>query len=83
MIKYLFILPVTAHAGDYPARRLEESLGHGATLNTRSIQYAVDYIHDHGGGRLVFEVGNNLTGSIDLKSDVGLESKEGRGCWAG
>jgi hypothetical protein len=78
MIKYLFILflPVTAHAGDYPASTFGIR-SDGATLNTRSIQFAVDYIHDHGGGRLVFEVGRYLTGSIHLKSDVGLELKEG------
>jgi len=78
MIKYLLILllPAAAHAADYPA----SSFGirsDGATLNTRSIQYAIDYIHDHGGGRLVFDVGRYLTGSIHLKSAVGLELKEG------
>jgi Glycosyl hydrolases family 28 len=78
MIKYLFVLlwPVVAQAGDYPASMFGIR-SDGVTLNTRSIQYGVDYIHDHGGGRLVFEVGRYLTGSIHLKSDVGLELKEG------
>jgi hypothetical protein len=78
MIKYLFflLLPVVARAGDYPASMFGIR-SDGVTLNTRSIQYGVDYIHDHGGGRLVFEVGRYLTGSIHLKSDVGLELKEG------
>ncbi len=78
MIKYLFVLflPLVAHAGDYPA----SSFGirsDGATLNTRSIQYAVNFIHERGGGNLVFEVGRYLTGSIHLKSDVGIVLKEG------
>src|SRR5580693_347847 len=78
MIKYLLLLflPVAAHAGDYPASTFGIR-SDGMTLNTRSIQYAVDFIHDRGGGRLVFEVGRYLTGSIHLKSDVGLELKEG------
>src|ERR1700735_4860537 len=77
MLKYLLLLlPFVASAEDYPAS-VFGIRSDGTTLNTRSIQYAVDYIHDHGGGRLVFEVGRYLTGSIHLKSDVGLELKEG------
>ncbi len=78
MIKYLFILlPLFARAGaDYTA----SSFGirsDGSTLNTRSIQYAVDYIHGKGGGKLVFEVGRYLTGSVHLKSNVCIELREG------
>ena len=77
MIKYLFLfLPVVAFAQDYPASTFGIR-SDGITLNTRSIQYAVDYIHDHGGGRLVFEVGRYLTGSIHLRSNVGFELREG------
>jgi len=78
MIKYLLILllPVAAYSEDYPASMFGIR-SDGVTLNTRSIQYAVDLIHDRGGGRLVFEVGRYLTGSIHLRSDVGLELKEG------
>jgi hypothetical protein len=78
MIKYLVFLlwPVAASAGDYPASMFGVR-SDGVTLNTRSIQYAVDFIHDRGGGRLVFDVGRYLTGSIHLRSDVGLELKEG------
>ncbi|WP_340111809.1 glycoside hydrolase family 28 protein [Maribellus mangrovi] len=49
----------------------------GTTLNTRSIQKAIDYIHDNGGGRLVFYVGRYLTGTIYLKSDVTIQLEEG------
>lgn len=47
----------------------------GVTLNTRSIQRAVDYISEQGGGRLIFYVGRYLTGSIELKSNVTTVSK--------
>ncbi len=67
---------MAAFAGDYPASMFGVR-SDGVTLNTRSIQYAVDFIHDHGGGRLVFDVGRYVTGSIHLRSDVGLELKEG------
>lgn len=78
MTKYLIILllPVAAYASNYPASMFGIR-SDGVTLNTRSIQYAVDFIHDRGGGTLVFEVGRYLTGTIHLRSDVGLELKEG------
>jgi polygalacturonase len=49
----------------------------GVTLNTRSIQFAIDYIHQQGGGRLVFDVGRFLTGTIHLKSNTTLHLLEG------
>src|SRR4029079_17622739 len=63
-------------ARDYPAS-LFGIYSDGVTLNTRSIQFAIDYIHEQGGGRLVFDVGRFLTGSLHLKSDVTLHLKEG------
>ena len=78
MIKSLLLLflPLAAWAGDYPASMFGIR-SDGVTMNTRSIQYAVDFIHERGGGNLVFDVGRFLTGSIHLRSDVGLELKEG------
>lgn len=49
----------------------------GTTLNTRIIQAAIDFISENGGGRLIFESGVYLTGTIYLKSDVDLHLKEG------
>ena len=49
----------------------------GVTLNTRSIQAAIDYICSHGGGVLEISVGRYLTGSIHLKSNVELRLLEG------
>jgi hypothetical protein len=63
-------------AKDYPASLFGIS-SDGVTLNTRSIQAAIDHIHAHGGGRLVFYVGRYLTGSIHLKSKVSLHLQEG------
>jgi polygalacturonase len=63
-------------AKDYPAS-LFGIYSDGVTLNTRSIQFAIDYIHEQGGGRLVFDVGRFLTGSIHLKSNVTLHLLEG------
>ena len=40
----------------------------GVTLNTRSIQAAINYISSHGGGVLEISVGRYLTGSIFMKS---------------
>jgi polygalacturonase len=63
-------------AKDYPAS-LFGIYSDGITLNTRSIQFAIDYIHQQGGGRLVFDVGRFLTGSIHLISNVTIHLLEG------
>ncbi len=73
------ILLITCFSGfskDYPAS-LFGIYSDGVSLNTRSIQFAVDYIHQQGGGRLVFDVGRFVTGSIHLKSNVTLHLLEG------
>ena len=49
----------------------------GVTMNTRSIQKAIDWISEQGGGTLRFWVGRYLTGSIHLKSNVTIELMEG------
>ncbi|MEL6944603.1 MAG: glycosyl hydrolase family 28 protein, partial [Bacteroidota bacterium] len=49
----------------------------GTTLNTSSIQKAIDHIHESGGGRLIFDVGRFVTGSIYLKSKVSIHLNEG------
>ena len=49
----------------------------GTTLNTNSIQRAVDHIAAHGGGTLLFEVGRYLTGSVHLPSSVHIHLNEG------
>ncbi len=77
MKKIIFcLLPLFARAADYPAS-LFGIRSDGNTLNTRSIQYAVDYIHNKGGGKLVFDVGRYLTGSVHLRSNVSIELKKG------
>jgi polygalacturonase len=49
----------------------------GVTDNTTSIQKAIDYIHEKGGGTLVFYVGRYLTGSVELKSNVTIRVASG------
>lgn len=80
-MKYIFslfflLVSLGASAKDYPAS-LFGIRGDGETLNTRSIQFAIDYVGGNGGGRLVFDVGRYLTGSIYLKSGVTLVLQEG------
>lgn len=49
----------------------------GVTMNTGSIQKAIDWISEQGGGTLRFYVGRYLTGTIHLKSNVTIELVEG------
>lgn len=76
LFAFLFCFCTTTNAQDYRASFFGIE-SNGTTLNTTSIQKAIDYIHENGGGRLVFEVGRYLTGSIFLKSNVSLHLKEG------
>jgi polygalacturonase len=63
-------------AKDYDVRDFG-GLGDGVFLNSNTIQYAIDYIHTNGGGRLIFYPGNYVTGSIYLKSNVTLQLESG------
>lgn len=79
--KYFIILLVCLQCLQSPAKDYPASLfginSDGVTLNTRSIQFAIDYIQQQGGGRLVFDVGKFLSGSIHLKSNVTIHLLEG------
>ena len=81
-LKKYFIIPLICFqflqgsAKDYPASLFGIN-SDGVTLNTRSIQFAIDYIQQQGGGRLVFDVGRYLSGSIHLKSNVTIHLLEG------
>ncbi|MCY1718751.1 glycosyl hydrolase family 28 protein [Prolixibacteraceae bacterium Z1-6] len=71
-----FILTLNLSAKDYKAS-LFGVKSDGVTLNTGSIQYAIDYISENGGGRLIFYVGRYLTGSFYLKPNVTIQLEEG------
>jgi polygalacturonase len=51
-------------------------VGDGATLNTVSIQKAIDDCTAGGGGTIVFPAGRYLTGTIQLKSNVTLRVED-------
>ncbi len=72
----LLLFALTASSKDYNASFFGIE-SNGITLNTTSIQKAIDYINENGGGRLVFSVGRYVTGSIYLKSNVTLHLGEG------
>ncbi len=73
---YLLFLSLVVYSKDYNASFFGIE-SNGITLNTTSIQKGIDYIHENGGGRLVFSVGRYVTGSVYLKSNVTIHLKEG------
>jgi len=72
----IFVFSINLYSQDYKAS-LFGIESNGTTLNTTSIQRGIDYIHENGGGRLVFYVGRYLTGTIHLKSNVTIHLEEG------
>jgi polygalacturonase len=72
----LFTAALNVAAKDYNASMFGVK-SNGTTLNTTSIQKAIDFISENGGGRLVFYVGRYLTGTIYLKSNVTIRLEEG------
>jgi len=76
LLSGLFISSAILDAKDYNAS-LFGIKSNGTTLNTTSIQKAIDFVNENGGGRLVFYVGRYLTGTIHLKSNVTIQLEEG------
>lgn len=73
---FLCLMSLSVSAKDYSASYFGIR-SDGIALNTRSIQFAIDFINRNGGGRLVFHVGRYLTGTIHMKSNVTLQLEEG------
>ena len=77
----IFLLLLSGLSVQLPAKDYKASLfgikSDGITLNTTSIQKAIDYISENGGGRLVFYVGRYLTGSVFMKENVTIQLQEG------
>ena len=67
----LFLCAGTIAATDYNALQ-QGAVGDGRTLNTKSLQSAIDALHEKGGGQLYFPAGRYWTGSLQLKSNVTL-----------
>ena len=67
----LFLCAGTIAATDYNVLQ-QGAVGDGKTLNTQSLQSAIDALHAKGGGQFYFPAGRYLTGSLQLKSNVTL-----------
>ncbi|MEO8869749.1 MAG: glycosyl hydrolase family 28 protein [Granulicella sp.] len=70
-ISLFIVSPVALAAGTTMVAQFGAK-GDGVTLNTVSIQKAIDAAQKHGGGIVTFAPGTYLTGSIFVKSNVTL-----------
>jgi polygalacturonase len=85
MRKWIFSFIIIAAAAIRPAAQegtvykasLFGCVSDGITLNTASIQTAINTLNEKGGGSLHFYVGRYLTGTIHLKSNVSIVLHEG------
>lgn len=77
MFSILCLLHVlSAVAADYDVTAFGAKAD-GHTLNSASIQAAIDFVSANGGGRVVFGPGKYVTGTIYLKSGVTLHLESG------
>jgi hypothetical protein len=71
IISFALFFWATSYSEEYNIQKFG-SVGDGKTLNTESIQAAIDKATSSGGGKVIIPEGRFLTGSIVLKSDVEL-----------
>lgn len=71
----LFTATSLAHARDFPVKNYGAK-GDGTTLDTKSLQAAIDAAARAGGGTVVVTPGTYLTGSIFVKSHVTLNIEQ-------
>jgi polygalacturonase len=71
IISFAIFFWATSYSEEYNILKFG-SVGDGKTLNTESIQAAIDKATSSGGGKVIIPEGRFLTGSIVLKSDVEL-----------
>ena len=79
-MKFLSIVLVFVVACQSPSfRSVTEfgAVGDGKTLNTESLQKAVDAVFEAGGGTLLVPAGVYMTGTVELKSNVNLHLDNG------
>jgi polygalacturonase len=78
LLVLVFILPLcmSLSGADFPVERYG-AVGDGVTLNTASIQAAIDACAQAGGGRVVMGSGSFLSGTLVMKSHVELHLERG------
>ena len=69
---FFLIAAAAAHAADIDITAFG-ARGDGKTLNTISIQKAIDECNKLGGGRVIFPAGRYLSGTIVIKNNVTLQ----------
>ena len=71
LIAVVFIDSFSAFSADYNILNFG-AFGDGKTLNTKSIQAAIDKVNENGGGRVIIPAGNFVSGCLIIKSGVEL-----------
>ena len=71
----LLVLCFVAAASDFDVTRYG-AVGDGKTMNTASIQKAIDECNKSGGGKVIFPAGIYLSATIELKDNVTLHLKK-------
>lgn len=79
LVAFFFFCTTIALAKDVKTVDIKDfgAVGDARTLNTQSIQTAIDHVAASGGGTVVVPKGNFVTGSIFLKDNIELKLEKG------
>jgi len=78
LLSFLFVISACTTGDKLQYNILDfGAAGDGKTINTSSIQDAIDACHKNGGGKVVIPAGDFVTGTITLKDHVNLHLSAG------
>lgn len=70
LVAAMLLAATTAQAAKTVTSSALKLVSDGKTVNTTAIQRAIDDLSRKGGGTIVFEPGNYVTGTLELRSNI-------------
>lgn len=77
LVAAMLVMATTAQAAKTVTSSALKLVADGQTVNTTAIQRAIDDLSRKGGGTIVFEPGNYVTGTLELRSNIELHLQRG------
>lgn len=77
LVAAMMLVATVAEAAKTVSSTALKLVADGQTVNTPAIQRAIDNLSRKGGGTIVFEPGNYVIGTLELRSNIELHLKSG------